>query len=465
MKTSLFKRVSALSLSALMLTCTAVSVSATAVQTQAVQTQAATLTEGKFTYSINSDGTASITKYTGNESSVVIPSKIGGKKVTAIGDKAFEENKTLVDVKIPEGITSIGFNAFSWCESITSITVPSGVTFIGTGAFNGCTKMVYLSLPDSVIDIERFAFASCYSLKVAALPDNLKILDFSIFEGCYSLRTIRLPSNVTQIRSNAFGGCKSLVSVYVPDKAKKIFSLAFRDCDELRNITIANKDTDIDPLTFENCKLLTIYGQGGGVTQAKAKEYNIPFSTKKAPAVSLSTLSAKSVLYGESVTLKASAINGTAPYQYSVYYRSADSQSWIRASSFSSNTSITFTPKSVGKTIVRLKIKDAAGKITNTDYELEVRPNLKNTSKISTKSAKTGEKAVLTCKASGSKGYLYSVYVRKGKYADWQKVSDYSSTTSMTITQNVQANYYYKVIVKDKFGNTAERTLYIRFEK
>lgn len=463
MKSKIFRKIFAVSLSALMLMGTAVSVSAASF-TQSIQT-AAVLTEGKFSYSINDDGTASITKYNGNEKNVVIPSVIGGKKVTVIGDKAFEENKTLVDIKIPDGVTRIGFNAFSWCTSITSVTLPNTVTYVGDGAFNGCTSMTYLSLPNSLVDIEQFAFASCYSLKVAALPDYIKRLKRSIFEGCRSLKTVRLPSNVERIYDNAFGGCSSLVSVYVPEKATKIFSLAFRDCSELRNFTIAGKDTEFDPLTFENCSLLTIYGVKGGVTESNAKKYNIPFSTKKAPAVSLSTLSSDSIDYGESVTLKASAINGTAPYQYAVYFRSADSQTWIRACSYSKNNSIAVTPRSVGKNIIRLKIKDADGKITNTDYELQVRAKLTNNSKISKSTAKSGEEALLTCKASGSKGYLYSVSVRKGKYAEWQTVSGYSSTSSFKITQNSPATYFYKVTVKDSYGHTSEKTLPIRFTR
>ena len=465
MKTTTLKKLLTLSLSALLLTVPAVSVSGAAVQTQTSQAAASSLTEGDFAYSVNEDGTVAVTEYNGSDSIVEIPSVIGGKKVTAVGDKAFEDNKTLAEVKFPDRMTKIGFSAFSRCTSLKKLVIPEGVTYIGSGAFSGCSKMTGISLPKTLTDIERFAFANCSSLKTVSLPNKLQVLDSSVFEGCTSLKTVRLPANLTAIFPNAFGGCSSLVSVTVPEKVKKLYALAFRDCSELRNCIVTGSSTRIDKLTFENCTLLTIYGKKGSAAQAGASEYNIPFSTKKAPPVSTSSLSTKYPVYGESVTLKASAIDGTAPYQYAVYYRSSDSENWIRAASYSDNKTITVTPRAAGTNIVRLKIKDAAGKITNTDYRLEVSPKLTNTSKISTSTAKTGEKVELTCKAKGSKGYLYSISVRKGKYADWTEVSDYSDLSAVSVTQNAPATYFYKITAKDAYGCTSEKILPVRFTR
>ena len=54
-----------------------------------------------------------IVKYKGKSKNVVIPSK-----ATAIGDSAFEKNKSVVSVTIPTSVTSIGKKAFSNCECI-----------------------------------------------------------------------------------------------------------------------------------------------------------------------------------------------------------------------------------------------------------------------------------------------------------------------------------------------------------
>jgi len=79
------------------------------------------------------DGKGTITGYTGSATSVVIPSRIGGVPVTAIGRMAFEL-KGLTSVIIPNSVTTIGAGAFSM-NKFTSITIPASVTFIGEYAF------------------------------------------------------------------------------------------------------------------------------------------------------------------------------------------------------------------------------------------------------------------------------------------------------------------------------------------
>ena len=79
------------------------------------------------------DGRGTITGYTGSAKSVVIPSRIRGVPVTAIGGSAFED-KGLTSVTIPYGVTSIGEYAFK-DNKFTSITIPASVTFIDGRAF------------------------------------------------------------------------------------------------------------------------------------------------------------------------------------------------------------------------------------------------------------------------------------------------------------------------------------------
>ena len=58
-------------------------------------------------------------------SSVVIPSTIGGQKVTIIGPSAFYDRK-LTSVVIPNSVTHILFGAFS-NNQLTSVDIPSSV--------------------------------------------------------------------------------------------------------------------------------------------------------------------------------------------------------------------------------------------------------------------------------------------------------------------------------------------------
>jgi len=56
-----------------------------------------------------------------------IPSALGGKTVTQIGDSAFAGQTGLTNVTIPDTITNIGNNAFYGCSDLTSITIPNSI--------------------------------------------------------------------------------------------------------------------------------------------------------------------------------------------------------------------------------------------------------------------------------------------------------------------------------------------------
>ena len=66
--------------------------------------------------------TVTITKYTGTESTVILPSTISSWPVTKIGEAAFQDNATITSVTIPASVTEIG--------KLTAPTV-EGYTFDG----------------------------------------------------------------------------------------------------------------------------------------------------------------------------------------------------------------------------------------------------------------------------------------------------------------------------------------------
>jgi hypothetical protein len=88
---------------------------------------------GDFEYSENG-GKITITGYKGSVKSVVIPEKINGLPVVAIGDYAFPCNH-LTSITLPNSVTYIGDYAFK-DNSITSVVIPNSVKSLSNYAFD-----------------------------------------------------------------------------------------------------------------------------------------------------------------------------------------------------------------------------------------------------------------------------------------------------------------------------------------
>jgi hypothetical protein len=110
------------------------------------------------------DGEVTITKYTGTDTVVEVPSEIDGVKVTFIDDHAFEFKYKLTSVTLPDTITGIGESAFSDCSALEYVNIPEGVTHIDRGAFIACTSLTEITIPAAVTSVQEETFTACDSL-------------------------------------------------------------------------------------------------------------------------------------------------------------------------------------------------------------------------------------------------------------------------------------------------------------
>ncbi len=161
-----------------------------------------------------------ITGYVGDKTEVVIPGEINGKKVTTIGDRAFNDCTSLTSVTIPEGVTSIGDDAFSLCVKLTSISLPKSLTSIGSWGFSA-TGLTSITIPENVRSIGCEAFYAC-KLKKVVLPEGITRISSRTFAMCSNLTDITIPDSVTSIDEGAFCGCNKLDSIVIPDSVIEI---------------------------------------------------------------------------------------------------------------------------------------------------------------------------------------------------------------------------------------------------
>ena len=138
------------------------------------------------------DSGIEIKKYTGSATSVIIPKYIDDLSVTSIGERAFEDCKSLTSIQIPNSVTSIGDSAFEDCKSLTSIQIPNSVTSIGELAFWHCESLTSIQIPNSVTSIGRGAFSDCKSLTSIQIPNSVTSIGEDAFKDCSpSLKILR----------------------------------------------------------------------------------------------------------------------------------------------------------------------------------------------------------------------------------------------------------------------------------
>ena len=127
--------------------------------------------------------------------------------VTAIGDSAFADCRSLTSVTIPDSVTTIGNWAFAACSSLTSVTIGNSVTTIGDNAFSACSSLTSVTIGDSVTTIGNQAFDLCVRLASvyceATTPPTLG--DGAVFDYNASGRKIYVPAASVEAYKSAAG--------------------------------------------------------------------------------------------------------------------------------------------------------------------------------------------------------------------------------------------------------------------
>lgn len=270
----------------------------------------------EFEYKIEGS-VATITKFTGDSTDVVVPTYINDTVVSVIGNRAFENCAELKSIKfsfwsvktieggafynctgltsvvIPDSVQSMGIETFAGCSNLESLTIPSigarsGVNstdplIYSFGSIFGTTEYAnsYLSrqhtkyddgtirindyyLPKSLktVNITKgeildYAFENCMYIENISIPDSITQIGEFAFLGCAYLKSFDIPHGVTEIKQGTFKSCESLVSITVPPYVTTLGYNCFAGCESLTDIALPDGLQKIETSVFSGCKSLT----------------------------------------------------------------------------------------------------------------------------------------------------------------------------------------------------------------
>ncbi|MBR7005310.1 MAG: leucine-rich repeat domain-containing protein [Candidatus Methanomethylophilaceae archaeon] len=109
-----------------------------------------------------------ITGYSGNGGDVIIPDYIGGKKVLAIGDNAFKNNKDITSVVMGKYVRTIGFKAFAGCSNLTSVEFDDDLQVISSYAFFNDKKITKVIFGNGLKAVRENAFSVEFLVGITA---------------------------------------------------------------------------------------------------------------------------------------------------------------------------------------------------------------------------------------------------------------------------------------------------------
>jgi hypothetical protein len=134
-----------------------------------------------------------------------------------VPDGAFEGNKSIQRVSVPNRIEATGTRAFSGCSGLVEVTLPDMFVELGSQTFYDCGMLAHVALSETLVEIGSFSFFGCSKLETVVLPASLARIGEFAFRGCSKLVAVGWHcTSLLTIPMGAFCGCVSLHELVLP---------------------------------------------------------------------------------------------------------------------------------------------------------------------------------------------------------------------------------------------------------
>ena len=187
-------------------------------------------------------------------------------ELTSIGNAAFRDCKSLINVDFSEIETIVPIEAFKGCESLSSIFKAENILSIQTEAFSECVSLTNTNFLKECADleiIETNAFLNCVNIESAIIPECVIYID-NPFEGCEKLSDVTLARTFTEDESGSDNIVKHLGDVgdtlksikFIGTSATLIPTRYFSDLFELETFVMSDSFLYVRSNAFNNCSKL-----------------------------------------------------------------------------------------------------------------------------------------------------------------------------------------------------------------
>ncbi len=379
--------------------------------------------------------TGTITKYTGTEEVVVIPSTIGGTAVKIIGADCFASNENIISVEIPEGVSTIEEEAFLNCPNLQTVVIPKGVESLG-----------------------QLAFFMCEKLENVIMGSGITAIETNTFYGCASLKAIQLPDTVTKIGNYAFMGCSALETMTIPESTTTIGTGAFQNCMGLKEITIPSSVTTMEEEVFDRETNTKINCEAGSKAYEYAHAYGIANSVDEADVPTATAAPTKAVTTAPTKAATATPTASAQKQTYSIkYVLKGGKISGTSVKSYDGTANITlpkatrkgytfagwYTESSYKKKVTAIKKGTTGNKTFYAKWKKVSKPSKPSISAL--KNSRSKQLSIkLKKKISGAKGYEMA-YARNKKFTKSKKTVRFTGIAKTVKGLKKGKTYYVKV--------------------
>lgn len=208
------------------------------------------------------ESSGTITDCDDSVTKAVIPSKINGVEVTAIGYCAFKGCSNLENITISSSVKNINDYAFDGCSSLKELVIPEGVESLGGCIIRG-TSIKSITIPTTILYSGTATISTTYlgnlcggaltggSLKKVVFAEGIKKIPDNICRGDKNgnadrpnyIESVTIPDSVEEIGNYAFYNCTLLGTINLPKTVKIVGRYAFANCQSITKVVTNYNNT------------------------------------------------------------------------------------------------------------------------------------------------------------------------------------------------------------------------------